>query len=135
MSRVKIVADVYDAFARGDIPTVLAAMDPEIQWYEAEGNPYMPTGEAFVGSEAVLNNLFVKLGEDWEGFAVHPGLFHDAGDVVVVEGRYTAQHKKTGRSLNAQLCHVWTLRDGKVAKFQQYVDTAQLRGAMGVGAG
>ena len=37
----------------------------------------------------------------------------------------------TGRSLDAQACHVWTLSNGKVTRFQQYVDTAQLFDVMG----
>ena len=38
MSNVQMMRDLYDAFGRGDIPTVLAAMDPGIEWHEAEGN-------------------------------------------------------------------------------------------------
>ena len=131
MNGVDFLAGVYDAFGRGDVPAVLGAMDPEVRWYEAEGNPYMPSGEPWIGPEAVLNNLFARLGEDWEDFTVHPGSFHDAGDVVVVEARYTGEHKGTGKSLDAQVCHVWTLKDGKIVKFQQYVDTAKLQEVMG----
>jgi len=131
MNGVKIVSDAYEAFGRGDLPAVLAAMDPEIRWHEAESNPYMPSGEAWVGPEAIVSNLFVKLGEDWDGFAVHPDRFHDAGDVVVVEARYSGTHNGTGKALDVQVCHVWTLRDGKITKFQQYVDTAKLQDVMG----
>ncbi len=131
MSGSEFLADVYDAFARGDVPTVLEAMDPGIRWHEAEGNPYMPTGEAWVGPDAVVENLFVKLGEDWDGFAVHPRSFHDAGEVVAVEGRYSGTYKGTGKPLDAQFCHVWTLKDGKLTRFQQYVDTANLQDVMG----
>ena len=55
--------------------------------------------------------------------------------MVVVEGRYTATHRGTGRSLDAQVCHVWTLKGGKIARFHRYVDTAKLQEVMGVGAG
>ena len=135
MSGVKIVSDVYEAFGRGDVPSVLGAMDSGIHWHEAEGNPYMPSGEAWVGPDAILNDLFMKLGGDWDGFTVHPGSFHDAGDVIVVEARYSGTHKGTGNKLDAQVCHVWTLKDGKITKFQQYVDTAKLQDAMGVRVG
>lgn len=134
MSGAELLASLYDAFGRGDVPTVLGAMDPQIHWHEAESNPYMPSGEAWVGPDAVLNNLFMKLGEDWDEFTVHPASFHDAGDTVVVEGRYTAANKATGKPLDAQFCHVWTVRDGKIAKFQQYADTAQLQDTMGASA-
>jgi ketosteroid isomerase-like protein len=132
MSNTELLASLYDAFGRGDVPSVLALMDAEIHWHEAEGNPYMPSGEAWVGPDAVVNNLFVRLAEEWDGFTVTPGSFHDAGDVVAVEGRYTGTYEKTGKSLDAQFCHLWTLKDGKIVKFQQYGDMVQLRDAMGV---
>jgi uncharacterized protein len=131
MSNVDIVKGVYEAFGRGDVPAVLAMMDPKIEWYEAEGNPYMPSGKAWVGPDAVLNNLFKRLGTEWDGFAVHPAAFHDAGGVVVVEARYGGTYKETGKSMNPQVCHVWSVKNGKLTKFQQYVDTAQLRDVMG----
>ena len=131
MSGAQFLAGLYDAFGAGDMPTVLGAMDPQINWHEAEGNPYMPSGEAWVGPDAIVNNLFMKLGDDWNEFTVHPKSYHDTGDSVVVEGRYTGTHSGTGKALDAQFCHVWSLRDGKITKFQQYADTAQLQEAMG----
>jgi uncharacterized protein len=131
MSNVRLVQDLYAAFGRGEIPAVLAAFDPKIEWRQAERNPYQPSGKAWVGPDAVLKNLFMRLGTDWDRFEVHPKLFHDAGDTVVVEGRYTGTYKPTGRALDAQLCHVWKVRDGKISGFQQFVDTAQLHEVMG----
>lgn len=131
MSGSELMAGLYKAFGEGDVPTVLAAMDPQIHWHEAESNPYMPSGDAWVGPDAVVNNLFVRLGEEWDGFSVHPASYHDSGDVVTVEGRYTGTHNGTGEALDAQFCHVWTLRDGKIVKFQQYADTAALQTVMG----
>lgn len=132
MSGPDLIAGLYDAFGHGDVPAVLGSMDPAIRWHEAEGNPYMPSGEPWIGPEAVLNNLFVKLGEEWDGFTVHPQRYHDAGNVVVVEARYTGIYKPTGKALDAQVSHVWTIRDGKISKFQQYLDTAKMQDVMGV---
>ena len=132
MSAVDVIAGLYDAFGRGDIPAVLGAMDQEIHWYEAENNPYRPDGEPCVGPEAVLNDLFMKLPEDWDDFAVRPHTFHAAGNVVVVEARYGGTHRATGRPLDTQVCHIWTLQDGKVTKFQQYLDTVGFQAAMGI---
>ena len=131
MSGAETMAGLYAAFARGDIEAVLGAMDPEVHWYEAEGNPYMPSGDPWIGPNEVLNQLFVRLGDDWEEFHVNPISYHEAGDVVVVEAWYNGKHARTGKALDSQVCHVWTLRDGKIAKFQQYVDTAQLQDVMG----
>ena len=132
MNNVQLARDVYEAFGRGDIPAVLGMMDPDIEWSEAEGNPYKPDGKPWLGPDAILNNLFIKLGTEWDGFTVTPREFHDAGSVVVVDARYTGVYKETGKSLDAQVCHVLKWRDGKLASFQQYVDTAQLQEVVGV---
>ena len=130
MTNARTIQDLYAAFGRGDIPAVLAGLDEEAAWREAEGNPYQPSGEAWVGPQAVLENLFVRLGAEWQDFTGHPRDFHEAGDTVVVEGRYTGTFLATGAGLDAQVCHVWKLRDGKVTSFQQYVDTAQMQSVM-----
>ncbi|MEP6659151.1 MAG: nuclear transport factor 2 family protein [Acidimicrobiales bacterium] len=130
MNNVESIRSLYEAFGRGDVPTVLGAFDSNIEWREAEGNPYKPDGRPWIGPDAILQNLFMKMGTDWDGFTVHPKEFSDAGETVVVEGRYTGTFKATGKSLDAQLCHVWRLRNGKVTSFQQYVDTAQLQDLM-----
>ena len=132
MDNVALVKNLYNAFSGGDIATVLGAMSPEIRWHQAEGNPYMRSGEAWVGPDAVLNNLFMRLGAEWEGFTVHPAVFHGAGASVIVEARYTGTFKATGKSMNTQACHVWDFANGKVSRFQQYVDTAKLREVMEV---
>ncbi|MGE3887786.1 MAG: nuclear transport factor 2 family protein [Vicinamibacterales bacterium] len=130
MDNVSLLKGLYDAFGRGDMPTVLGTMCPDVRWHQAEGNPYMPSGEAWVGPDAVLNNLFMKLGAEWDGFTVHPGVFYGAGDSVIVEARYTGTYKATGKSMDTQVCHVWDVKDGKVTRFQQYVDTARLQDTM-----
>jgi len=55
----------------------------------------------------------------------------EAEDAVIVEGRYTGTYKPTGNRMDVQVCHVWRFRDGKVASFHQYLDTARLRRVMG----
>jgi uncharacterized protein len=60
-----------------------------------------------------------------------PKVFHDAGDTVVVELRYSGTGKATGKSLDAQVCHILKFRDGKLTSFQQFVDTAQLQDVLG----
>ena len=132
MDNVSLLKNLYAAFGRADIPTVLAAMSADIEWHQAENNPYMPSGEAWVGPDTILNNLFMRLGTEWDGFTVHPKVFHGAGDSVVVECRYTGTYKPTGKSMDAQVCHVLDVKNGKVTRFQQYIDTAKLQHVMGI---
>lgn len=119
-----IVKAIYDAFGKGDVPAVLGAFDPQIQWREAEHFLYAD-GNPYVGPQAVAEGVFQRVVSDVDGFAVLPGHFVEGGDTVVVEGRYRGKMKATGTPVDAQFAHVWQLRDGKVARFQQYTDTKQ----------
>jgi ketosteroid isomerase-like protein len=130
---VALIKSMYEAFGRGDIPFVLSALDPKVVWNEAENFIYAD-GNPYVGPQSVLNGVFTRLGTEWRGFSATPEEFLDAGDTVVVRGRYRGIYIASGASLDAQFAHVFTMRAGKVARFQQYTDTAQARDVVSRGA-
>jgi ketosteroid isomerase-like protein len=117
-----VVKGIYDAFDGGDVGGALALMDPGIVWYEAENHPYAG-GNPYVGPEAVANGVFAHYGTDWDGFAVTIAELIDGGESVVALGRYTGTFRPTGRTMDAQMAHVWRIADGKAVHFQQYADT------------
>ena len=130
MSNADVIRGVYAAFQRGDIPSVLAAMAPDIVWNEAENFPYADNNP-YVGPDAVLAGVFARLGGEWDGFAVKEEELIDAGDTIVTLGRYGGAPKATGKKINAQFAHVWRFKNGKIVAFQQYTDTLQTVLAMG----
>jgi uncharacterized protein len=125
MNNVEIVRGLYESFAKGDVPAVLAGFDERIEWREADNFIYAD-GNPYVGPDAVVEGIFRRLGAEWDGFQVLPAEFHGDGATVFVQGRYGGTHKATGESIDAQFMHVWTLGGGKVTKFQQYTDTLQV---------
>lgn len=125
-----IIKALYAAFGRGDVPAVLGTFDPQIRWSEAEGFLY-EAGSPYIGPQAVAEGVFMRITSDVQDFTVHPGRYHDAGDTVVVEGRYKGTWKSTGTPVDAQFAHVWHLRDGKIVRFDQYTDTKQWAAAAG----
>lgn len=127
---VELVRSIYAAFGRGDLAGVVARMAPDIEWNEAENFLYAD-GNPYRGPDAILGGVFSRLGGEWKGFAPVPEEFLDAGDAVLVLGRYTGTCKATGRSVDAQMAHLWRVRDGKAAAFQQYTDTLQFARATG----
>ena len=124
------VRNLYDAFGRGDAAAVLGALDPEIQWNEAENFLYAD-GNPYVGPEAVAWGVFQRIGTDIEGFTIVPERFVEGDDTVVVQGRYRGRMKSTHAWVDAQFAHVWRIRNGKVIAFQQYTDTKQWADAAG----
>lgn len=127
---VAVVRRLYEAFAAGDVPAVLGLMSPDIVWTEAENFPYADNNP-YRGPEAVLTGVFGRLGTEWNGFAAEPEEFLDAGDTVVVLGRYSGTCVATGKAMNPQMVHILRVSDGLITGFQQYVDTLAVARAMG----
>jgi uncharacterized protein len=128
MSNVEIVRRSYEAFSRHDMEGVLGDMHPEIVWHQAQG---LPHGGIYRGLAEVKKNIFDPLDEEWwDGFTADPDEFLEAGDQVVVVGRYRATAKGTGKQLDVPFVHIWTLDDDKAIRFRQYLDTAGWVGAL-----
>lgn len=124
-NNVEIVAALYEAFTRRDIPAILQAIDPEITITQTE---QLPWGGSFRGIEG-LQTFFGKLFENVES-QVTPEEIIDAGEKVVVFGKTRGRAKKSGKEFDVRAVHVWTLRDGKGLKFEPNVDTPKMLEAL-----
>ncbi len=120
MNNVDIVRRLYTAFAAGDLETVSTLLSPSVEWIESEGIPY---GGTFVGFDAIVDGVFTKIGAEWTDFSAHVDEFIDAGDVVIALGCDSGTYTATGRSMSAPTASIWTLKDGQIVKFRQYIDT------------
>jgi ketosteroid isomerase-like protein len=128
MSNVDIVKRSYDAFSRHDLDGVMGDMHPEIVWHQAQG---LPHGGTYRGLDEVKRNIFDPLDEEWwNEFTADPDEFLDAGQNVVVIGRYRGTAKETGKQLDVPFVHIWTLESDKAIQFRQYLDTAGWVGAL-----
>lgn len=123
-----VIRGMYSAFARGDIPSVLAALAPQIVWIEAEG---FPSAGTYTTPDAVLHNVFMRLGAEWDDFGAVPKEYVCDGQTVVAIGDYSGTNKATGKAFKAPFAHLWKLRGGAVVSFQQFTDTAVVQRAMG----
>src|SRR4051794_1371143 len=95
------IRGVYEAFGRGGVAAVMAKLSPDVIWNEAENFVYAD-GSPYVGPQAVLAGIFMRLATEWNGFTVHPEEIIGAGDKVIARGRYRAEYKATGVAVNAQ---------------------------------
>lgn len=125
MDNKEFIRSLYEAFGRGDAETVLGGLAEDVDWREAETQPYAE-GNPYLGPERVGQEVFGRIMGDFDDFTVTPETYVAEGDTVVALGRYTGRRKESDKQLNAQFAHVWTVRDGEVKRFQQYTDTAQM---------
>lgn len=124
MNNKEIIQGLYQSFASGDVASVTAAFADDISWTEADGFPLAGT---YTGPQAVVDNVFMRLGEFSDNWAVEVDRYVAEGDTVVADGKYRWNHKDTGEPCEVRMAHVWSLADGKVTAFLQHVDSATVR--------
>lgn len=112
---------------RGDVGSVLAALDPRVEWTEAAGFPYAGT---YTGPDAVLTGVVGRLATEWDGFAATPDRIVADGGIVMTTGTFSGTFNSTGRSFTARFAHVWELPDGAVVRFEQIADTSMVQKAL-----
>ena len=127
-SPIDIVRAFYEALGRGDVPGVLAMLHDELEWTGAERFPYY--SGTWRSPQEVLDKLLVPLTRDWEGFSATAHGFVAEGDRVVSLGVYSGTAKATVKSMTAPFAHVWTVHDGRIARFDMYTDTAKVLEAL-----
>ena len=116
---VDLVRGGYDEFNSGDIEGVTARFHPEIEWNEPGGGN-APSG-TFRGADSVANDVFASVPANFEEFACTVEEADDQGDTVVVTARFKGKNK-SGSELDTQAEHVWEIREGKIARFENKVD-------------
>ena len=128
MDNVTIARDLYDAFGRKDEAQLRELLHPEVEWIQCAG---FPGGGHRHGIEEVLGKVFGALRSAWHDWRVEVNEYLDAGDAVVVLGRYAGTHGETGRSMEAVFAHVYDIEGGRITRFRQFTDTVPITEAAG----
>lgn len=118
----QLVMQGYQKFQNKDIGGLLELFADDIEWIGAETEE-LPFAGSYHGKDAVAQ-YFAQLDQAQEAQQFAPKDCIAEGDRVVVTGQSRWTVKSTGQAYDNQWVHVFTLRDGKVARFEQYNDTA-----------
>jgi ketosteroid isomerase-like protein len=89
-----------------------------------------PAIGTYKGPEGV-QKFFEIVAETEDVSAFVPREFYATGDKVFVRGNYAWTMRKTGKPVSCEWLHMMTIRDGKLAGFEEFTDTAQFAEAMG----
>jgi uncharacterized protein len=131
-NNVRLIEDAYSAFAKGDIQHILDRVTEDVDWIN-EGPEAIPYAGTFKGPQQV-QQFFQRLGSTVEGGRVTPTEWVAEGDKVVSIGRFSATVKETGKRIDLPVAHLFTVRDGKIARWMGFADTARVAEAY-AGAG
>ena len=128
MTNLEIVRSTYEGKTSEENGKNLAKYVSEnIYWTEAKGFPY---GGTYVSLENITKNVFSRLGSEWIDYKFRPETYVSECDTVVAIGTYTGTYKATGNPFEARVTHVWNLKDGKIIRFEQFVDSQPVNDSM-----
>jgi uncharacterized protein len=122
---ISLVQTLYAAFGRGDIATITAAVTSDAVWELNGRRQDHPILGKRVGPAQVAD-FFRALAETLDFQTFTPQEFHAVDGKVFVLGHYSFTARKTGRAGQSRWMHVFTIRNGKVTAFLDFLDTAQL---------
>jgi uncharacterized protein len=129
MQNLEIVQRLYQAFGSGDMPTLLGALDPDVEWI----NPG-PASPAYFGTQrgpaAVARNVFGFLAENLRFDVFEPREFFTSDDKVVVLLHMEAVAARSGTRVVNDAVHVFTFKAGKVVRFQDFQNNYALAEAL-----
>ena len=120
---VQTVKDFFAAMGRGDKQGLLALSAEDIEWIiPGEDWPLAGTHRGHAELAAVLQ----KASEEVETKYPTPPEFVAQGDRVLVVGVATGKIKATNRAFKDDWVFDITVRNGKVTKIREYIDTQAL---------
>jgi ketosteroid isomerase-like protein len=118
----RLVQQTYQNLKSGNLQAFLNSLAVDVQWQLPEMEN-VPFAGQWPGREQV-GQFFSIIGKLQDIVEFEPKEFMEQGDKVVVLGHFTMRIKSTGRDFSSDWAHIWTIKNGQINHFREYVDTA-----------
>jgi ketosteroid isomerase-like protein len=126
----ELVRHAYSALATGDRDRLLALLAEDFTAEFAAGMPVVPRSGAVTSAQDMIDNAWWALGRQFRVRPEPTELIPCAGARLLVLGRYVGSARSTGREFEARLVHLWTAREGRLARLWHLTDTAAWAAAL-----
>ena len=123
-ANIKTIAEVYQAFGRGDVAAILDAVTDDVDWGGETASSVAPWYGVRHGKEAVAA-FFSDFGSAMEVDEFTPVTFAANDTDVLTVVRFRGRSRVTGKAAAMNLHHYFKFRDGKIAYYRGTEDTAQ----------
>jgi ketosteroid isomerase-like protein len=111
-------------FLVAEFDEALMCVDPDIVWNPVEESSAQ-------GHDAVRAST-ARWKSEWDHYELIPEEFVDAGDRVVVTVRFRARGRGSGIEIDGRLYDVFTLRDNKIVRMDQFIEQSEALEAVGL---
>jgi uncharacterized protein len=124
---VEVARRAYENFKSGSIGELLGQMSEDVEWRlpEIEGAPFAGARKG----RGRVSEFFTSLADSQEVQSFEPREFVAQGDKVVALGTYNWRVRSNGREYGGDWAHVFTIRDGQIVGFHEYMDSARAEAA------
>jgi ketosteroid isomerase-like protein len=128
-AQTDLVHRAYDAFGRRDVQGILDCLTDDVTWEPVYGaSSDVPQAGRRQGKAQVAE--FFRLLDTSTAFqAFEPREFVESGNIVITLGQYRATVKATDRTVESDWVMIFRFRDGKVASFKEFTNSAALNAA------
>jgi ketosteroid isomerase-like protein len=116
--------EIVRRFLNVDVDEAMTYADPGIVWNPIEE---LPTR----GHDAVRASL-AHWKAEWDDYEVLPEEFVDSGDRVVATVRLRGRGRGSGVEIDARFYDLYTLRDGKIVRMDQFTERSEALEALGL---
>jgi ketosteroid isomerase-like protein len=115
--------EIVHSFLTAPVDEALAYADPGIVWNPVEELPAQ-------GHDAVRTSL-AHWKAEWDDYTLAAEEFVDMGERVLVTVRLGGRGRGSGVEIDARFYDVYTLRDGRIVRMDQFSDRSEALEAMG----
>ena len=119
---IELIKNIYTLFNKRQYDEILPNFSDDMTWVAADSSP-LGDESPYHSPANIRTRVFGRIEAGFESLTVRTDEIFGADGRVVVLGYYNSLIKGRETPSEIQLAHIWTIRNGKAVKFQQYVDT------------
>ncbi len=119
---IEKVKQIYAAFGRGEINTILESMTDDVSWEFEATNDLSWSGIRHSPQEAL--GFFTGIAAEHDNPVLEMTEFFSSSDAVAAFGRYQATVKASGIRVDTPVAHYFKFRDGKIARYINIINSA-----------
>jgi uncharacterized protein len=130
---VDLLRRFYESFNQRDLDSVLELCTDDVEVYKDPEVVEMVAAFTPRGLERVAQYLHGWL-ESWSDYHARPQQFLQTGDEVAALTKLRARGKNSQFEIEGEMADVFTVRDGRIARFRLYIQRSDALGSLGIGA-